>query len=189
MAESPPNRMILPPKGSLHFVRSCKSLSTAKKAWTCVMGASSHTINFVLSNVSASFVLGFKLQVDVAFKSIGILKTEWAVLPHINRAAAIPVDTTGIKSSPLPRIVQHSTLYAQGLLPVRTSREALVSKVGLGGAKDCHRKSNVPLNVYFPQRHDVLREVGDISEIAEAGGFIDTDHGMEARLRFKGSFS
>ncbi|GBM33633.1 hypothetical protein AVEN_203678-1 [Araneus ventricosus] len=44
----------------------------------------------------------------------------------------------------------HSTLYAQGPPPVRTSREAVVSKGGRGGAKarakDGHRKSNVRLN-------------------------------------------
>ncbi|GBN38789.1 hypothetical protein AVEN_257029-1 [Araneus ventricosus] len=34
-----------------------------------------------------------------------------------------------------------------------------------------------------------LREVGNISEIADAGGFTDAGHGMEARLRFKGPFS
>ncbi|GBO23794.1 hypothetical protein AVEN_274122-1 [Araneus ventricosus] len=33
------------------------------------------------------------------------------------------------------------------------------------------------------------REVVHISEIADAGGFNDTGHGMEARLRFKGPFS
>ncbi|GBN90016.1 hypothetical protein AVEN_254205-1 [Araneus ventricosus] len=44
----------------------------------------------------------------------------------------------------------HSTPYSQGLPPVRTSREAAVSKGGRGGAKarskDGHRKSNVRLN-------------------------------------------
>ncbi|GBM17079.1 hypothetical protein AVEN_133339-1 [Araneus ventricosus] len=103
--KSPLNRMTLSPKGSLHFVRSCKSLSTAKKAWRCVMGASSHPINFVFSDMSVSFLLGLNLQVYVAFKSIEILETVWAVLPPINRVAAIPVDARGITSSPLPCIV------------------------------------------------------------------------------------
>ncbi|GBM27402.1 hypothetical protein AVEN_101046-1 [Araneus ventricosus] len=33
------------------------------------------------------------------------------------------------------------------------------------------------------------REVVHIYEIADEGGFTDTGHGMEARLRFKGPFS
>lgn len=69
------------------------------------MGASSHTINLALSSLSASLVLGLTLQVDVAFISMGILKTECAVLPPINRVAAIPVDATGIMESPLARMV------------------------------------------------------------------------------------
>ena len=73
---------------------SLKDLSRASKACLCVIGASSHMIRAAFSINSASIVPGVMWQVDVAFRPIGILKREWAVLPP-GSSRAIPDEATG----------------------------------------------------------------------------------------------
>ena len=98
--KSPPRRTVFPPNRRVLALGSCKErmslkdLSRASKACLCVIGASSHMIRAAFSINSTSIVPGVMWQVDVAFRSIGILKREWAVLPPGSSRAAIPDEAT-----------------------------------------------------------------------------------------------
>ena len=68
---------------------SHNSLLTATKARECVIDASFQMISLALSKIWGSLLFGFILQVEVAFKRIGILKTECAVFPPLKSVSAM----------------------------------------------------------------------------------------------------
>ena len=51
------------------------------------------------------------MQVEVALKRIGILKTECAVLPPLNNVVALSVEAIGVTKSAIPRMVFKRVVY------------------------------------------------------------------------------
>ncbi|GBO10445.1 hypothetical protein AVEN_107874-1 [Araneus ventricosus] len=83
----------------------------------------------------------------------------------------------------LPR-TSPCTYFAGGCGIQRRSRRCQSTRKGRPQEIECPPKFLLSIALRCPSR-----EVGNISEIADAGGFTDAGHGMEARLRFKGPFS
>ncbi|GBN13931.1 hypothetical protein AVEN_112256-1 [Araneus ventricosus] len=83
----------------------------------------------------------------------------------------------------LPR-TSPRTYFAGGCGIQRRSRRCQSTHKGRPQEIECPPKFLLSIALRCPSR-----EVGNISEIADAGGFTDAGHGMEARLRFKGPFS
>ncbi|GBO09109.1 hypothetical protein AVEN_132033-1 [Araneus ventricosus] len=94
------------------------------------------------------------------------------------------------KLTPLP--TQHTlrprtspyTYFTGGSGLQRRSRRRQSTRKGRSQKIECPPKFILSTAPRCPSR-----EVAHISERADEGGFTDTGHGMEARLRFKGTFS